>query len=108
MFGTNPFAQLPGGIAPAVAQAFVVAMIILVAAGTLIDVVHKGSARYFFGHWRRSTQKAPKPLGGGELVAIALKTGLVDVLTSAEFCSARRRIAHLLTMYGFLLFFGAG
>jgi hypothetical protein len=108
MFGTNPFAQLSGVVTPAVAQAYVVLMIVLVTVGTLVDVVHKGSARYFFDHWRRSKDKATKPLGGGELLSIALRTGFVDVLTSAEFCSVRRRIAHLLTMYGFLLFFGAG
>ena len=34
----------------------------------------------------------------------AIKTVAEDVLTSAEFCNPRRRIAHLLTMYGFILF----
>jgi hypothetical protein len=28
----------------------------------------------------------------------------VDVLASGEFCNARRRVAHLLTMYGFVLY----
>src|SRR2546422_5810312 len=41
-------------------------------------------------------------VGGAELLSIAVKTGLVDVLASGEFCNARRRVAHLLTMYGFL------
>src|SRR6185295_12222268 len=39
----------------------------------------------------------------GEVVSIALKTAVVDVLASGEFCNARRRVAHLLTMYGFVL-----
>jgi hypothetical protein len=38
-------------------------------------------------------------------VSIAIKTGLVDFLASGEFCNARRRVAHLLTMYGFLIHF---
>ena len=29
-------------------------MIVLVAAGTLFDIVHKGSAKYFFENWRKS------------------------------------------------------
>ena len=37
-------------------------------------------------------------------MSLAVQTGIVDVLTSAEFCSARRRAAHLLTMYGFLVY----
>jgi len=100
MFETNPFAALSASIAPAVMQAYVVLMIVLVAAGTLFDIVHKGSARYLFENWRRSKGKH---VGAGEVVSIGLKTAVVDVLASGEFCNARRRVAHLLTMYGFLL-----
>jgi hypothetical protein len=103
MFSINPFAAIAGSVPPAAMQAYVVLMIFLVAAGTLFDVVHKGSARYFFENWRRSKSRAAKPLGGAELASIALETALVDVLASGEFCNARRRIAHLLTMYGFVL-----
>jgi hypothetical protein len=107
MFTSNPFAGISALIPPAVMQAYVVLMIVLVAAGTLFDVVHKGSARYFFENWRRSQGKGAKQLGGGEMLSIAVKTGVVDVLASGEFCNMRRRIAHLLGMYGFVLFFGA-
>jgi len=57
MFATNPFAALSASIPPAVMQAYVVIMIVLVAAGTLFDVVHKGSAKYFFDNWRKSKRK---------------------------------------------------
>ena len=103
MFASNPFAEISASIPPAVMQAYVVLMIVLVAAGTLVDVVHKGSARYFFANWRRTKDRGAKPLGGGELMAIAVKTCVVDVLASGEFCNQRRRIAHLLGMYGFVL-----
>jgi hypothetical protein len=105
MFTSNPFAELSASISPAAMQTYVVVMIILVAAGTLFDIVHKGSARYFFDNWRKSKSKGAKSIGGGELASIAIKTGLVDFLASGEFCNARRRIAHLLTMYGFLIHF---
>lgn len=104
MFTSNPFAELSASIPPAVMQTYVIIMVILVAAGTLFDVVHKGSARYFFENWRKSQRKGVKPVDGGEMVAIAVKTGLVDVLASGEFCNMRRRIAHLLTMYGFVFY----
>jgi hypothetical protein len=107
MFTSNPFAGISALIPPAVMQAYVVLMVVLVAAGTLFDVVHKGSARYFFDNWRRSQGKGARQLGGGEMLSIAVKTGVVDVLASGEFCNTRRRIAHLLGMYGFVLFFGA-
>jgi len=104
MFTINPFAGLSASIAPAVMQAYVVIMIFLVMAGTLIDVVHKGSAKYFFDNWRKSKRKSAKQIGGGELVSIAVQTGVVDVLASGEFCNPYRRIAHLLGMYGFVLY----
>jgi hypothetical protein len=100
MLAINPFAALPAWLPPAVMQTYVVLMIVLVAAGTLFDIVHKGSAKYFFDHFRKSKGK---PVGGGELVSIGVKTALVDVLASGEFCNTKRRIAHLLTMYGFIL-----
>jgi hypothetical protein len=104
MYINNPFAELSASIPPAVMQAYVVIMIVLVVAGTLIEVVHKGSAKYFFQNWRKSKSKGAKQVGGGELVSIAIKTGLVDILASGEFCNARRRLSHLLTMYGFVIY----
>ena len=103
MFAINPFAALSAVVPPAVMQGYVVLMILLVLAGTLVDVVHKGSAKYFFANWRRTKGKA-QALGGGELASIAVQTAVVDFLASGEFCNARRRVAHLLTMYGFLLY----
>jgi len=100
----NPFAALGDLLPPLAMQVYIVLMIVLVAAGTLFDIVHKGSAKYFFDNWRKSKSKGPQQVGGGELLSLAVKTGLVDVLASGEFCNARRRVAHLLTMYGFLLY----
>lgn len=104
MFTSNPFAALSASIPPAMMQTYVWVMVILVAAGTLFDIIHKGSARYFFENLGKSKSKAVKPVEGGELVSIAVQTVVVDVLTSGEFCNVRRRIAHLITMYGFLLY----
>jgi hypothetical protein len=84
-------------------QAYVVVMIVLVGGGTLLDMAHKKSARYFFNNWRKVKDNGRK-LGGGETVALAVQTAAVDVATSAEFCNQQRRVAHLLGMYGFLLY----
>ncbi|MBT8088993.1 MAG: adenylyl-sulfate reductase [Gammaproteobacteria bacterium] len=103
MFTTNPFAGLSAFISPSVMQTYIVVMIILVAGGTIYDVLHKKSARYFRENMRKSKAEGSK-VGGGEMISIAVKTAVVDVATSGEFCNPRRRIAHLLTMYGFILF----
>jgi hypothetical protein len=104
MFTSNPFAALSASVSPALMQAYVVVMFLLVVAGTLFDVVHKGSAKYFFQNMRKSKAKGAKQVGGGELVSIAVQTAVVDVLASGEFCNPRRRVAHLLGMYGFVLY----
>jgi hypothetical protein len=104
MFTSNPFTGLSASIPPAVMQAYVVIMIILVVAGTLFDVVHKGSAKYFFRNMRKSKAKGAQAVGAGELVSIAVQTAVVDVLASGEFCNPRRRLAHLLGMYGFVFY----
>lgn len=104
MFTTNPFAELSASVPPAVMQTYVVVMALLVVAGTLIEVAHKKSARYFFENWRASQNKAKQPVGAGQMVSIAVQTAVVDVLASGEFCNARRRLAHLLGMYGFVIY----
>ena len=38
------------------------------------------------------------------MASLAVQTAVVEGLTSGEFCNLRRRIAHLLTMYGFLAY----
>src|SRR5262249_33592124 len=103
MFTSNPFAELSASIPPAVMQAYVILMIVLVEGGPRFNFVHKGGARYFLRNWRKTKSKAQQQVSGDEWVSIAVKPGLVDFLASGEFCSARRRVAHLLPMYGFLL-----
>ena len=104
MFTSNPFAVLSESVPSSAIQAYVGVMIALVVGGTLFDVWHKGSATYFFASWRTSRDKGTQRVGGGRILSLAIQTALVEVLTSAEFGLGRRRIAHLLTMYGFLLY----
>jgi hypothetical protein len=99
MFAQNPFAAM-SGLPPSAMQIYVVLMVLAVITGTLLDMAHKGSATYFFAKARK-TRGQGKPV---DTAAIAVKTALVDVLASGEFCNPRRRIAHLLTMYGFILY----
>jgi hypothetical protein len=104
MFTSNPFAELSAQVSPVIMQTYVIAMAVLVVAGTLFDIIHKKSARYFFDNWRDSKASAKKQVGAGGMVAVAVQTAVVDVLASGEFCNARRRIAHLLGMYGFVIY----
>jgi len=102
MFETNPFSAQSGSVSPTLMQAFVIAMIALVALGTFADLIQKKSARYFFESARRN--RGNRTVGGGERVALGFRTVLIDWLAAGEFCSTQRRLAHLLTMYGFLAY----
>ncbi|MFZ2649110.1 MAG: hypothetical protein WA210_03290 [Burkholderiaceae bacterium] len=104
MFANNPFAALTDVLPANAMQVYLILMVLAVLAGTLYDIVHKGSAKYFFHNWQKAKNKGASQVSGTEMVSLAVKTGLVDVLASGEFCSARRRLAHLLTMYGFVIY----
>ena len=104
MIPNNPFAELSASVSPDLMQTYVIIMILLVVAGTLFDVMHKRSARYFFDNWKKAQTKSGKPIGGGEVASLAAQTAMSEVLTSSEFCNPHRRVAHLLTMYGFIAY----
>lgn len=104
MLTTNPFSELSTLIPPLAMQVYVTVMFVLVVAGTVIDVLHKRSAEYFFRAGVKSQEARTRHLEGGEKLSIALQTAAYDVLASGEFCNTNRRVAHLLTMYGLVLF----
>ncbi len=104
MFANNPFAALSNWLPTGAMKTYLVLMVLAVIAGTLYDMAHKGSAKFFFASMRNSKGKAQRQVESGEIVAIAVQTVVVDVLASGEFCNPRRRIAHLLTMYGFIIY----
>ena len=100
MFSSNAFAAVSGSLPAGFMQWYVGLMIVAVIVGTVADMIHKGSAKYFFANARK-TRAQGKPV---DKASIAVKTLAVDVLASGEFCNPRRRVAHLLTMYGFILY----
>jgi len=104
MFMTNPFAELSAIIPPDVMQMYVIVMAVLVAGGTILDMMHKKSAQYFFENAQKAKASAKRSVGAGEKVGIAVATIANEVLTSGEFCAWKRRLSHLLTMYGFVIF----
>jgi len=104
MFASNPFADLAMTIPLNVIQGYVILMAILVVGGTVVDMIHKKSAKYFFAKAKAAEASRKRELGAGDKIGIAVSTVVVDVATSGEFCNPKRRISHLFTMYGFILF----
>ncbi len=104
MFTANPFFDLLDMLTPAVMQMYVVAMFIAVAAGTIFDVIHKKSAVYFSENAKKAEAAARRTVSSSEKTSLLVSTITNEVLTSSEFANQQRRLSHLLTMYGFILF----
>ncbi len=107
MFTSNPFAELSAFISPQIMQGYVILMVLLVIGGTVLDMIHKKSAQYFFENAKKAKKDAKRSVSTGEKTSIAFKVLLNEVITSGEFCNMKRRLSHLLTMYGFILFVAA-
>jgi hypothetical protein len=103
MLSHNPFAAMSASISPLLMQGYLLMMVALVVGGTLFDMLHKGNAAYFFQHRRKVRAQATREVDGGEKALLAAET-VAEALVSGEFCNPSRRIAHLLTMYGFILY----
>ena len=104
MFTSNPFADLVNVIPQSAMKTYIFLMIILVAGGTIIDMIHKQSAKFFFANAEKAKLNAKREVSGGEKVSLAVSTLTNEVLTSGEFSNPKRRISHLFTMYGFIIF----
>ncbi|GJL82753.1 MAG: hypothetical protein DHS20C01_23870 [marine bacterium B5-7] len=104
MISSNPFSEISATIPAIVMQGYVVVMFLMVIGGTIVDMIHKGSARYFFENSKKAKAQAVRPVGAGTKASLALQTVAKEVLTSGEFSNQKRRLSHLLTMYGFIIF----
>lgn len=106
MFTSNPFAELTSFLSPRFMQVYVVLMVIAVAIGTLIDMLHKKSARFFLRDWKKKRAAATRRVGLAGVAAHAIRTLLFEVAVSGELvaCGAKRWFSHLLMFYGFLLY----
>ena len=104
MFTSNTFAELSASIPTVYMQGYIVVMVLLVIGGTILDMMHKKSAQYFFENAKKAKKSAKRSVGGGEKASIAVAVLANEVLTSGEFKNIRRRLSHLLIMYGFIIF----
>ena len=107
MFTINPFAVLSETIPSIFLQSFVIVMIGLIVVGTVMDIIHKKNVKYFFNNAKKAKKSATRELGTGERVSIIAKTVVYDIGTTSELGAGKRRVAHLLGMYGTVLFWVA-
>ena len=109
MLSYNPFSILSEVIPVGVMQLFLIAMVLLIAVGTIIQMIHHKNLTYFFNNAKKAKLAATKKLGFGEKASVIVKTTVVDIGTTSELGFGKRRLAHVLGMYGTILFWiGSG
>ena len=104
MLSLNPFSILAETVSPIFMQSFVILMGVMVVAGTLLDIIHKKNVKYFFENAKKAKLSATKTLSTGEKISVISKTIVSDIATTSELGAGKRRAAHLLGMYGTILF----
>ena len=104
MFNNNPFSGLSELVSPIAIQAFAILMIGLVVVGTLIDIIHKKNVKYFFNNAKKAKKNAKIELTTIQRTSVILKTVAHDIATTAELGRGKRRVAHVMGMYGTIIF----
>ena len=104
MITNNPFSTL-AEIVPSIAmQGFVLAMAFITLIGVLLDILHKKNVKYFFENAKKAKKNAQVELTTGKRTTVILKTIANDIATTSELGWGKRRLAHVLGMYGTIIF----
>ena len=104
MLTNNPFAELALSLPAIAMQYFVILMILLVIISTGLDMLHKKNVVYFFRNAKKAKKSAKTELSAGKKTAVILKTVAHDIATTSELGMGKRRLAHVLGMYGTIIF----
>ena len=104
MLETNPFSVLSEVVPTLVMQGFIIAMILLIAFGTIIQMIHHKNLTYFFNNAKKAKLQATREVGAVEKAKILAKTTVYDIGTTSELGFGKRRLAHVLGMYGTIIF----
>ena len=100
----NPFAELANIVPVLFMKLFVIAMVLMIIIGTGLDMLHKKNVIYFFRNAKKAKKSAKIELTKGKKTAVILKTIASDIATTSELGMGKRRVAHVLGMYGTILF----
>ncbi len=104
MLETNPFSVLSEVVPTLVMQGFIISMILLIAFGTIIQMINHKNLIYFFNNAKKAKLQATREVGAVEKAKILAKTTVYDIGTTSELGFGKRRLAHVLGMYGTIIF----
>ena len=104
MLETNPFSVLSEVVPTIVMQIFIIAMVLLIALGTITQMINHKNLTYFFNNAKKAKLQATREVGAVEKAKILAKTTVYDIGTTSELGFGKRRLAHVLGMYGTIIF----
>ena len=104
MLETNPFSLLSEVVPTVVMQGFIIAMVLLIAFGTIVQMIQHKNLTYFFNNAKKAKLQATREVGAAEKAKIIVKTTVYDIGTTSELGFGKRRLAHVLGMYGTIIF----
>ena len=104
MMSLNPYSILAETVPAIFIQFFVLLMLGLILFGTVIQMIHHKNLTYFLNNAKKAKLSAQRKLGAGESMSIVAKTVVHDIATTAELGDGKRRVAHVLGMWGTILF----
>ena len=107
MMSNNPYSILAESVPSILIQGFVIFMLALIFLGTVIQMIHHKNITYFFNNAKKAKLSAERELSIGKKTGIIVKTVVHDIATTAELGAGKRRIAHVLGMWGTILFWVA-
>ena len=70
----------------------------------MMDIIHKKNVKYFFNNAKKAKKNAKIELTSSQRTSVILKTVAHDIATTAELGRGKRRVAHVLGMYGTIIF----
>ena len=70
MLNTNPFGMLAETLSPFAMQSFVITMIMLIALGTIIQMINHKNITYFLNNAKKAKLQATREIGVGEKISI--------------------------------------
>ena len=62
MLNNNPFSLLAETVSPLAMQSFIIAMVLLIAIGTIIQMIHHKNLTYFFNNAKKAKLAATKKI----------------------------------------------
>ena len=92
MLSINPFVELSNSIPIQAMQGFILLMILLVAGGTIYDMIEKQNATYFFRNWNKAKLNKKRDIKFNEILVNWRYLSNIKLTMIVILCNFRSKI----------------